>query len=247
MASRGAERTGTHRLFDLPAPFPFREFPQRHYHKERSNSQQSTFQQDSLLTMTGEDKPRCIKVSSALNINEKIFVAAHLFGTEERTTDMDAPPQHIGRLLAYNAWANRETLASLKSIDASPPPLLRPLKFMAHIIAAESLWLNRLRPDQDKVVVWPELTLAQCEAQHSALEERWQKYLSGLDAGKLLHQITYTNSKNEPWTSMIEDVLLHVVMHSTYHRGQIASDLRASGFAPAYTDFIHSVRQGFLR
>ena len=58
--------------------------------------------------------------------------------------------------------------------------------------------------------------------------------------------MTCTNSKGEPWTSRVEDILLHVVMHSAYHRGQIASDVRASGHTPAYTDFIHCVRQGFI-
>ena len=44
-----------------------------------------------------------------------------------------------------------------------------------------------------------------------------------------------------PW-----DVLTHVVTDSAYHRGQVASELRAGGFEPAYTDFIHAVRQGLL-
>ena len=42
----------------------------------------------------------------------------------------------------------------------------------------------------------------------------------------------------------MEDVLLHVVMHSVYHRGQAAADVRANGGTPAYTDFIHAVRTG---
>jgi uncharacterized damage-inducible protein DinB len=39
---------------------------------------------------------------------------------------------------------------------------------------------------------------------------------------------------------------MQVIMHSAYHRGQIASDMRAAGFTPAYTDFIHAIRQGFV-
>jgi uncharacterized damage-inducible protein DinB len=35
-------------------------------------------------------------------------------------------------------------------------------------------------------------------------------------------------------------------MHSAYHRGQIASLMRAGGSAPAYTDFIHAVRRGLI-
>ena len=53
----------------------------------------------------------------------------------------------------------------------------------------------------------------------------------------------YTNSRGEAWTSTVEEILTHVVIHSAYHRGQIASDVRASGGVPAYTDYIHAVRQ----
>jgi len=38
----------------------------------------------------------------------------------------------------------------------------------------------------------------------------------------------------------------HVTIHSAYHRGQIASDVRSAGQEPAYTDYIHAVRQRFL-
>jgi uncharacterized damage-inducible protein DinB len=37
-----------------------------------------------------------------------------------------------------------------------------------------------------------------------------------------------------------------VLLHSAYHRGQIASFMRASGDTPAYTDFILAVRQGLI-
>jgi uncharacterized damage-inducible protein DinB len=36
-------------------------------------------------------------------------------------------------------------------------------------------------------------------------------------------------------------------MHSAYHRGQAALEMRAAGIQPAYTDFIHGVRQGFVK
>ena len=43
-----------------------------------------------------------------------------------------------------------------------------------------------------------------------------------------------------------DNTLLHVVMHGAYHRGQIAAAIRAAGGEPAYTDFIHCIRQGFV-
>jgi len=55
------------------------------------------------------------------------------------------------------------------------------------------------------------------------------------------------NSKGETWSSQVNDVLLHVITHSAYHRGQIASDMRAAGLTPAYTDFIHAIRQEIVK
>lgn len=63
----------------------------------------------------------------------------------------------------------------------------------------------------------------------------------------LAQTISYRNSKGEAFANLIVDVLTHVILHSAYHRGQIASHMRDTGQTPAYTDFIHGVRQGFVK
>jgi uncharacterized damage-inducible protein DinB len=63
------------------------------------------------------------------------------------------------------------------------------------------------------------------------------------EPGALSQSVSYTNSKGEAWSSTVQEILTHLVIHSAYHRGQIASDLRAAGQEPAYTDYIHAVRQ----
>jgi uncharacterized damage-inducible protein DinB len=152
--------------------------------------------------------------------------------------------QHLGRLFACDDWANREALAALKAARTSPP---RPLKLMAHIVGAEWLWLGRLEREKQAVAVWPDLTLDQCEAQIAELSRAWRQYLGGLTPPRLSESIAYINTKGGSWKNTVGDVLMHIVMHSTYHRGQIATDLRASGHTPAYTDFIHSIRQGLVQ
>lgn len=151
--------------------------------------------------------------------------------------------EHLRRLFAYDDWANREVRRVLN--DAQPPPA-RSQKLLAHIIGAEELWLGRLLAEKKPVEVWPALTSGQCEARLTELARRWRSYLAGMSAEKLSAPIAYVNSKGEPWQSPVEDVLLHVVMHSAYHRGQMATDMRAAGHTPAYTDFIHCVRQGLV-
>jgi len=74
----------------------------------------------------------------------------------------------------------------------------------------------------------------------------WGGYLAKLGEADLAGTIEYRNSKGEQWQSTVADVLTHVLLHGSYHRGQIASAIRAAGGTPAYTDFIHATRQGFV-
>jgi uncharacterized damage-inducible protein DinB len=151
---------------------------------------------------------------------------------------------YLHRLFAYDDWANREVLAALRSA-ANPPA--RSLKLIAHIVSAEGLWLARINQDKPSLPVWPELTLAQCEAEADQLGASWKACLDECKESGLSRQIKYVNSKGESWSSQVDDVLLHVVTHSAYHRGQIASDMRGAGLTPAYTDFIHAIRQDLVK
>ncbi len=151
---------------------------------------------------------------------------------------------YLHRLFAYDDWANREVLAALRN---APNPPARSLKLIAHILSAEGLWLARINQEKPSLPVWPELALAQCEAEGDALRASWRSCLEECREAGLSHQIRYVNSKGETWSSQVDDVLLHVITHSAYHRGQIASDMRAAGLTPAYTDFIHAIRQELVK
>jgi len=151
---------------------------------------------------------------------------------------------YLRKDFAYNAWANHEVLAAIR---AGSGENTRSLQLMAHILAAERVWLERLRQVPQSVPVWPEPNLAQCEAEAARLSGEWHEYLDLVTAGDVNQTISYKNTEGQAWTSAIVDVLTHVVMHSAYHRGQIASHMRSIGQAPAYTDFIHGVRQGLVK
>jgi len=150
---------------------------------------------------------------------------------------------HYRQLASNDTWANLEIVASLRA--AGTPPA-RSLKFMAHIIGAEHVWLARLLQQNAPLPVWPDLSVDACEQQIHLLSGEWRSYLA-TGAAVLDQSIAYKNSKGEPWTSLVHDILTHVYMHSAYHRGQIAADMRQAGHVPAYTDFIHGVRQGLVK
>ena len=145
------------------------------------------------------------------------------------------------RLFSYDGWANREVLAALHE---RPNP--RALQLAAHILAAQTLWLERLRQQPQSTPVWPSPNRQECEAQAQKLSGLWRDYLTETGDAGLERNILYKNTVGESWSNRVADVLMHVIMHSAYHRGQIATAMRSAGTTPAYTDFIHSIRQGFV-
>jgi len=151
------------------------------------------------------------------------------------------------RMFAYDSWANRECIAALRNAEpVSPDALAR----MAHILSAQKLWLERILKQSQSLPVWPTATLEDCALLEEETSLAWRNYLERLGnqfaPGSLDDQVEYRNSKGEVWTSRVEDILTHVLFHSMYHRGQIALQMRAFGLEPAYTDFIHAVRQRFV-
>ncbi len=150
--------------------------------------------------------------------------------------------EYLKRLFRYDAWANRE---ALRAVEAARGRHARATQLLAHIVAAEWLWLKRLGQGK-AMAVWPELTLAECGRELEELRPAWERYLDALTEAGLSAIVEYRNTKGEHWTNTRQDVLMHVVMHSAYHRGQIAAALRAQGQQPAYTDFIEAVRRGLI-
>ena len=147
------------------------------------------------------------------------------------------------QLVSYDGWANLEMIASFRAAGSAPE---RPVKRMAHILAAEYLWRSRMLAEAAPFAVWPELSVEECDQEARKLPGLWRQYLAGRSPQSLEDPIPYKNSKGESYRSTVRDILTHVFMHSAYHRGQIASDLRQAGHVPAYTDFIHGVRQGLI-
>jgi uncharacterized damage-inducible protein DinB len=148
----------------------------------------------------------------------------------------------IERLFRYDDWANREVVTALTELSTIPP---RSLRILDHILSAERLWLERLRSEKQTYPVWPDFTIERCRQEVEQLAQLWTAYLSSLQEEDLQRPVGYQNSKGESFTGQPLDILMHVVLHSAYHRGQIAADMRTAGFSPAYTDFIHAVRQGW--
>ncbi len=147
--------------------------------------------------------------------------------------------RHLTKLISHLAWADDRVLAALRSATA---PDAACLGLFAHVLAAEHVWLARLKGETPRHPVWPGLTLEQCAGLVQANQRELTAFVGALSTADLPRAVTYTNSAGQEFTSSIEDIVLHVCLHGTYHRGQIAWALRRGGGVPMPTDYIAFVR-----
>lgn len=141
----------------------------------------------------------------------------------------------------YDCWANRRVLDALRGAPGAEGAV----RTFAHILGAKRTWMSRMLHGLDAInfEIWPTLSLDECEALMGEVEHDYAAFLDELDADGLARVAVYRNSRGEEFQTSIDDILRHVGFHSAYHRGQIASAVRASGALPPVADYIVYVRE----
>jgi uncharacterized damage-inducible protein DinB len=146
---------------------------------------------------------------------------------------------HFIKVFQHLAWADARVL---KSLRAAHSVLKKDQDLYAHILGSEHVWLSRIGGTAPKLAVWPTLTLDECERLAAENAAAYQKLASDLTQESAARAITYRSSAGDEYTSTLEDILTHVSLHGAYHRGQIASSVRAAGDTPIATDYIAFAR-----
>ena len=146
---------------------------------------------------------------------------------------------HFRKLYEHLAWADARVLQSLR---ASHSVLKKDLDLYSHILGSEHVWLSRIKGTPAQVAVWPSLTFDEAERLAGENAAAFNKVVSDLTEEARETPVTYRNSAGDQFTSTLEDILTHVSLHGAYHRGQIASSIRAAGDAPSPTDYIAFAR-----
>ncbi len=146
----------------------------------------------------------------------------------------------ISRLYDHLVWADAAVIENLDRAAALPE---KALEVFAHVLAAEKLWLDRINGMAGaKIVVWPKLTVKDCVPLAKANADAFRKVLDATAEADLDRVVSYTTSKGERFSSALGDILLHVALHCSYHRGQVAFAVRSGGAEPVNTDYINYVR-----
>ncbi len=145
----------------------------------------------------------------------------------------------LRQLWAHAVWADRllwDALQHARHADNA-------WREYAHILAADAVWIARLEQQPPTVSVWPTLTPEAVDALRCDVTARYDAYLTQLSAQDLGTMAPYVNTTGRAFNTSVGDILLHVLLHSQYHRGKVNQLLSNAGHAPAAVDFIAFVRE----
>lgn len=152
----------------------------------------------------------------------------------------------VRSLYAYNEWANARIFSALAALDPRVFTEPRGSSFssirdtVAHIATSEWVWLRRWRGESPAgPPEWGLLPdVAGLTAKLREVESDRAAFLNALTDAHLKTPLAYRNLKGEGFVQPLQDQLAHVVNHSSYHRGQVATLCRQAGSPMPATDLI---------
>jgi uncharacterized damage-inducible protein DinB len=134
----------------------------------------------------------------------------------------------------YNAWANARVLKAFQEQNVTDDKIL---SLMSHVLAAQLIWLHRITllpmPDYE---LWKQYPLEQLISMSEEASTRWLQYIEAHENFDQL--LRYHNYIGHSYENKVEQIMIHLVNHGTYHRGQVAMLMRERGYEPVNTDYI---------
>jgi uncharacterized damage-inducible protein DinB len=147
----------------------------------------------------------------------------------------------LDRLFRHLAWADQEILTAM---DAQGSPIEPAQKLFSHIVVAEHIWLSRIHSrDIGNLTPWSSLSLSESRELSGRTVAGYLDLVTSIPEQRLNEIVAYLTTKGDELKSPLGDILLHVSLHGSYHRGQIATILRNNDLSVPMTDFIIFSRQ----
>lgn len=158
----------------------------------------------------------------------------------------------IKNQFAFDAWARAQLVAAMRALKDEEftrnlgPGLDSLAMKVTHLTDADDLWLTRIvdgnsppqMPDNKRFKSLSEFMKHLMNVGH-----RKAKFVMELTDEGLARKITYTNTHGKTFVQPLHELLQHLLFHGQYHRGQMASCLRALGKQPPETDMVVYYRQ----
>jgi uncharacterized damage-inducible protein DinB len=143
----------------------------------------------------------------------------------------------LGQYAAYNLWANKSITDLILQLDPaqhhqkveSSFPTLHAT--VLHMWVAETAWWQRVKL-QEKITIPTEAENPTMQDVVNGLllqSSLWDEWVKNTSEMMLKHVYAFQNSKTEMFKQPVYETVMHVINHSTYHRGQLVTMMRTLG------------------
>jgi uncharacterized damage-inducible protein DinB len=147
--------------------------------------------------------------------------------------------EYLRQLFAYNDWANRRIITSFKENKSE-----KARRILAHLLVTEREYFERLYgKDSTGFDFWQDFTLEDCGKIARETADAYEKLLRRFEEEGLGIIAQYKTSEGVSYENTFRELLTHVLVHSSIHRGNIILKLREEGFAPPKIDYIIYLRE----
>ena len=154
-------------------------------------------------------------------------------------------------ILKYNLWANNRTVEFLNQYDESNS--IRPIVnsfpsielTMKHLWGAEKIWLMRLTGKSE--ATFPEFNGMLQDVFRPGLKVsmEFKEFIENQEETFFNSTCNFRDTKGKAYSIPVQQIIHHVMNHSTYHRGQITTLGRQADFGEIKsTDYITYVNEG---
>jgi len=137
------------------------------------------------------------------------------------------------------AWADRQVLARLRTAPGDEAAL----KWYAHVLGAERVWLLRLQgQDWTTQRVWPALGLDECAELAEQNAVQYAQYAARLSDADLSREVRYSNSAGDSFASTVATSWPRWSCTAPTTAGRSRRPLRAQGAEAPVLDYIRFAR-----
>jgi uncharacterized damage-inducible protein DinB len=139
----------------------------------------------------------------------------------------------LDQLFDYNFHSNKKLIEECLKLDKVPP---KSVSLFSHILNAHHIWNARVLESSVLYEVWQEHPLDDWGDIHYENQRSSFEIITKTDNFEI--RIDYENTEGQLFNNTLQDILFHIINHSTHHRSQIAVDFRNAGIDPLILDYI---------
>ena len=143
----------------------------------------------------------------------------------------------FNEIFDYNFHCNKKLIEQSLALNTVPPETMR---LFSHILNAHHIWNARILGKPSDYDVWQEHDIKKWADIH--YENQRSSFEIITNGDNFDKRIDYENTNGRLFTNTLQDILFHIINHSTNHRGQIAVDFRNNGEIPMSSDYVYYKR-----